>query len=322
MNYIKTGDLKSLNNYNEAYVTIGNFDGLHIGHIKIIKAMKKDAGGGRTIAVTFEESTSLYVNPEKFKGYLFPEGYKIKALSLAGIDEIISLDFNRVAGIEARDFIELFRDKIGKLHFYVGSDFRFGKGNSGSIHTIQEAVKDENLTLKVIEKRRYHFSAVSSSLIREKILCGELEAAAAMLGRPYFIISRKIPGDGIGKKTGYPTINLEINRQVLPQIGVYFSLFYINERFYPSMTYVGSRPTFSSHEIRNETNIVDYDGDFSLLRNNEKYCVLYIKKIRNEKKFHNLDDLNKTIYNDKRKVIKLYSEYKSSGKLPEAFMFL
>ena len=236
--------IESLKRYEEAFVTIGNFDGLHLGHMKIIEAMKNDAGGKPLIAVTFEESTALAVDPGKFKGYLFPPGFKMKALSLSGVKDIISLDFKSVADIEAGDFIKLFLDRIGKLHIYAGPDFRFGKGNLGSIHTLRESAGPHGIagglmTLTIIEKLKAGLSAVSSSLIRDRILEGELEEAAAMLGRPYFITSRKIKGDGIGKKTGYPTINLELNRQILPHPGVYFTLFYFEGGLYPSMTYIG-----------------------------------------------------------------------------------
>ncbi len=322
MNAVITDNIKLLKSYDEAYVTIGNFDGLHLGHRKIIESMKKDARGAPAIAVTFEESTSLIVNPGRFKGYLFPDGYKKKALSQAGIDNIVSLDFKSVAGMEAHDFVKLFMDRIEKLHFYVGPDFRFGRGNLGNIHTLKSFEREGFFTLKVVEKLKCNLVTVSSSLIREKIIEGDLELAAGLLGRPYFISSRKIKGDGIGERTGYPTINLEINRQILPQAGVYFSLFYLEDRLYPAMTYIGTRPSMESHEMRNETNIIDFDGDPGKVMDGVNYTVLFIKKIRNEKKFHNLDDLQKNIYNDKSKVIKLYSEYKNAGKLPETGIFL
>ncbi|MGA2142907.1 MAG: riboflavin kinase [Brevinematales bacterium] len=313
--------IESLKKYEEAFVTIGNFDGLHLGHMKIIEAMKKDAGGKPVIAVTFEESTAIAVDPVKFKGYLFPPGFKMKVLSLSGVSDIISLDFKSVADIAAGDFIKLFLDRIGKLHIYAGPDFRFGRGNLGSIHTLRESA-GPRMMLTVIEKLKKGISAVSSSLIRDRILEGELEEAAAMLGRPYFITSKKIKGDGIGRKTGYPTINLGMNRQILPHPGVYFTLFYFGGSLYPSMTYIGRRPTLDKQEMRNETNIIEFGGDFGVFKDGKDYSVMYIKKIRNEKKFHNLDDLEKTIYNDKSSVLELYSEYKASGKLPGTAIFV
>ncbi len=315
-------NLDSIPVFEEAYVTVGNFDGLHRGHQRIITAMQSDAGKKPTIAMTFEEATSLYINPHEFKGYLFPEDYKQKALSLMGIQNIISLRFEEIADLDSIDFIRVLKNKIKKVHFYVGYDFKFGKGNSGNIHTLQRHASDKTFILNVMEKMKYHFSTISSSSIREKIKHGDLEAAQAMLGRPYFIVSNKIAGDGAGKKIGFPTINIEINQQVLPQIGVYFSLFYFKKKLYPSMSYIGNRPTMTHHEMRNETNILDFDGDYGEIKTGEKQTVLFIKKIRNEKKFNNLEELEKNLYNDRRQVLELYQEYKKKPDFPDTGLFM
>ncbi len=305
--------------FDEAFVTIGNFDGLHKGHQRIVGMMQKDARESPTVAVTFEKATSLYLNPDRFKGYLFPEDYKKKALSGIGIQNILSLDFNRIAGMEAEVFIDLLKERIKNLHLYVGQDFRFGRQNLGNIHMLRNMASGKSFTVNVVKKIKRGFIAVSSSAIRVKIRGGRMEEAADMLGRPYFITSKKIKGDGIGRKNGYPTVNFEINSQVLPGDGVYFTLFYHGGKYMPSMTYIGTRPSMQNHDLRNETNIVEEDADLSGIHDGGNYTILYIKKIRNEKKFNNLDELLENLYNDKRQVIELYSRYRTSGKLPFLF---
>jgi riboflavin kinase/FMN adenylyltransferase len=320
MNAALFSELTDLPRLEEAYVTVGNFDGLHKGHRKIIDAMQRDAGTLPTIAVTFEEATSLYLKPGIFKGYLFPDNYKRKALAAMGMKIIMSLSFDRIAGMEAGEFIRVLKNRIKFLHFYVGKDFRFGRGNTGSVHMLRKLARDKLLTVKVIEKMKWHFLTISSSAIREKIINGRMQEAADMLGRPYFITSRKIKGDGIGAQNGYPTINLEINRQVLPQNGVYFTFFNLGDKCLPSMTYIGNRPSMKSHEKRNETNIVDAGGNLGGIKNGNEYTVLYIKKIRNEKKFNNLDELRENLYNDRKRVLELYSRYRIKWKIDEIFL--
>jgi len=304
--------LNEIPHFSEGYITIGNFDGLHLGHQEIINKLISDSKGKNTIAITFEKATSQILHPESFRGYIFPQDFKNKALSKMGIKYIVLLNFNEIASLSSQDFLNFIKSRIKSIHLYVGNDFKFGKNNHGNIYTLMKEEKKGNFSVTVLNKRCYKGIPISSSIIRQEISRGDLKMANTMLGRPYFITSEKIKGNGIGSKIGFPTINLKLNEQVIPESGVYFSLFYFKKRFFPSMTYIGKRPTLNGNTIHNETNILEFDGDFKTFRNGEKYTVLFLSKTRDEKKLNNLEELQKIIYNDRKKVLELYTRYRKS----------
>lgn len=304
-------DLSSLPKFDEAYVTIGNFDGLHIGHQRILGKMCKDAGSKPTIAVTFEKAPIESLNPGKFKGYLFPYGYKKHFLKKLGVGHMVNLTFEDVRDIPADDFIEILLKKIKKARLYVGYNFRFGKGNTGSASTLEKESVRDGFKLTVIDRIICGKTVVSSSTIRDLISEGNVEKASEFLGRPYFLASSAEKGDGIGSKIGFPTLNIKENGQVLPKEGVYFTLYQHNGHFFPAMTYVGRRPTLTDNggPVRIETNILEFNGDISRIGRLREHRIFFIRMTRGEKKLHNLDELKKILYNDRKVIMDLYKRY-------------
>ena len=307
-------NLSSLPSFDEAFVTIGNFDGLHVGHQKILGKLCRDArlaGGKPTVAVTFEKAPIETLNPRKFRGYLFPPGYKKNFLEKMGIGHMVSLSFNSVRDIPADKFIEKLLKKTGRTHLYVGYNFRFGKGNTGSAGSLERESRLEGFDLTVIDRVVCGNSVVSSSSIRELVSAGDVEKAGEFLGRPYFLASTLEKGDGIGSKIGFPTLNLKENGQVLPGDGVYFTLYQHRNAFYPAMTYVGRRPTLTGNNgpVRIETNVLEFGGKWADVSRRKEHRIFFVRRTRGEKKLHNLDELREILYNDRKVIMDSYNRY-------------
>jgi riboflavin kinase/FMN adenylyltransferase len=306
--------LDKLPQYERAFVTIGNFDGIHLGHKKILDKLVADAENFHRIVITFRDAPRKFINPRIFSGYIFPPGYKIKVFESLGIDSLVYLDFPDVKDLSAEEFLYRITNKISDLHLYVGHDFRFGNGGRGGIGFLKREAENTGFSLTEVGEHKFRGQSVKSTNIRRMIMRGDMKTAADMLGRPYFIVSKKITGDNLGKKIGFPTLNLEINNQVLPAIGVYFTYCFVDGRFLPSMSYIGKRPTVNGIDLRLETHILNFDGGLE----NKEYPLAFIEKIRNEKKLHNLEELQKILYNDKEVIYTLAAKH----RLPDNFVKL
>ncbi len=290
----------------EIYLSIGNYDGFHLGHKRITDELIKAAGHKKKCLITFKKAPLEFLEKEKFKGYIFPFGYKEKIFEEYGFDYFISLDFNEVKDIDKENFIKMLKEKFSKINIFIGYNFRFGKNNEGNIEFLKQKIENTF----IIDKVSIDGKKISSSLIRELIAKGEIEKANIFLGREYFIDSEEIKGDGIGSKIGFPTINLKINEQVLPSYGVYFTIYKIEDKVFPAMTYIGKRPTFNGSELRNETNIINLDNEsLKIIKKIKKHKIFFIKKTREEKKCHNLEELKNLLYNDREIILNLFKEY-------------
>lgn len=313
--------ISALPRFNEAYVTIGNFDGLHVGHQRILDKMCRDSGNKPTIAVTFDKAPIETLNPKKFRGYVFPYGYKKLFLGKVGIDHMVNLSFEDVRDIPADDFIEILLDKIKKAHLYVGYNFRFGKDNTGSAETLKKESVRDSFSLTVFKRIICGNTVVSSSVIRDLISEGNVEKAGEFLGRPFFMASTLEKGDGIGSQIGFPTLNMKENGQVLPKTGVYFTLYQYRDSFQPAMTYIGKRPTLTGGhgDIRIETNVLGLNGKPALVGHSKEHRIFFIKRTRGEKKLNNLEELKNTLYNDRKLIMGLYDRYKVPKQLKKIF---
>ncbi len=313
--------MKILNSVNDfpkldrVFISIGNFDGFHIGHQKIIEEMKESCGEKYPLfVITFRHAPLTILKPEKFKGYIFPLNYKEKIFEKIGIDFLASLDFREVKDWDKEKFVMFLKSRFREIYLFIGEDFRFGKNNEGEVKFLTKEIQN----VKVIKKVKYENFEVSSSLIRNLLQKGEIEKANKMLSRPFFICSEVEKGDGIGSKIGFPTLNLKENEQVIPAIGIYFTLYRLEKKIFPAMTYIGTRPTLGKNSLRNETNILEIDNEsIKILNEKEKHCIYFIKKIREEKRLHNLEELKNLLYNDRKVVLDLFKIYNDIGGLKD-----
>lgn len=299
----KIDDLPELD---EAYITIGNFDGLHIAHQRIINTLINKAGRKPKIVISFCESPRKILKPESFSGYLMPVNIKNQFLSHLGVDFLICPDFIKIKNMTATEFLDFLSQKVKIIHFVIGFDSVIGSDRKG-IDYINDYLQEKHPggTVETMDQMFLDGQRVSSSGIRRFIKQGKIEEANSFLGRPYLYYSIKVSGDKIGKKIGFPTVNLKPNEQVLPKVGVYFTIFYVNQTIFPAMTYIGTRPTVKGKEMRVETNIIGFQGRLA----HDFYPLLFIKRIRGEKTLKNVEELKDMLYNDRTTIRRLFSEY-------------
>ncbi|NPV00606.1 MAG: bifunctional riboflavin kinase/FMN adenylyltransferase [Brevinematales bacterium] len=302
-----------------AFVTIGNFDGFHLGHRKLIESLLADSRavpGSKRVVITFGESVIKFIAPDRFKGYLIPPELKFRILENCGFEYCLSMNFREVSGIPSDEFLDLLCRSFGNMTLYVGYNFRFGKGNTGDNDFLRAEARKRGFTLRVFDRQEINDTAIHSTVIRDLVMGGRVDEAAELLGRPYMIHSRKIHGDRIGRTIGFPTLNLAINEQVLPAIGVYFTLLYLDGRLYPSMTYIGTRPSLHAHDLRLETYLLDFDGHIP----DGEYALFFIRKTRDERSVRNLEELHRLLDQDLREIRNLAALYHESTPFMEIIL--
>jgi riboflavin kinase/FMN adenylyltransferase len=281
----------------QSALTIGNFDGVHKGHIMLIKETLSIAEKNKykSIIIAFEK-------PVKNNTQLLSlADEKIELLKSFNPDEIIILPSDSsVFSQEAQNFFDEFLIKRCKMAAIIcGKDFAFGKNRKGDINWLKNKTKENNILLKALNPLKSNGKKISSTLIRKFIETNKIEKANFLLGRPYNIEGIHFREKGIASKMGFPTINLKTDASKLLPKGVFISLVYDKNKTYPSITNIGYRPTISSEkEISIETHILNFKGVWK----KKKAKISLLKHIRNEKKFKNLADLTNQIKKDVQKA--------------------
>lgn len=280
-------------------IALGTFDGLHIGHMSVIKAVL-DSG--------FYPLALSFASPPKYEvcthNLLMTAKDKKENLELLGAQPVF-MDFDKVKGIEATDFLKQLVQKYNPAVFSFGFDFRFGKDALGNAETIISFCKANNIEYKMSPPVTALNQKVSSSVIREFVANGDMESANAMLGK-YFCFKEQITkGDQRGRTIGFPTINQIYPKDlVIPKLGVYATITEIDGKKYRSVTNIGHRPTFKTENITAETYIFDFkDCAYS-----KAAKISLVSFIRKEEDFGSLDRLKEAIESDKIKAAeKLHS---------------
>ncbi|MCX7830123.1 MAG: bifunctional riboflavin kinase/FAD synthetase [Acidobacteria bacterium] len=298
---IVINSLKSAQTERKRFViTIGNYDGLHRGHKKIIRkviARARETGGASAI-ITFEPHPRFLLHPESAPPLLLTREEKIDILSHWGLDYYIEIEFNyEFSQIKAMDFLKSVWHFLTPSEVYVGEDFRFGLKREGDCGLIKSFAKEHNSYAEGIEKLVISGEEVSSTMIRKCILEGDVEKAHFLLGRPFEIRGIVEGGAKRGREIGFATANLKVGDKIVPKRGVYSTLVDIKEdALLPSVSNIGIRPTFSDIEKEIlEIHIIDREID---LYGKEIRC-LFIEKIRDEKRFSSLSELRRQIEIDK-----------------------
>jgi riboflavin kinase/FMN adenylyltransferase len=305
-------DITALPVFHNAVVTIGTFDGVHLGHTQIINQLKQAATGidGETVIITF------YPHPRKVVGlkdpvYLIstpPE--KQELLSAKGIDHLVVVPFTEeFASQTAEEYVENFLIRHFHPHtLIIGYDHRFGKNRSGDFHLLEAYASNHRFNLIEIPQHLLHQSGISSTRIRENLLNGNLEAANELLGYDYFFEGIVVEGNKIGRTIGYPTANLQIQEpeKLIPCNGVYAVTATLNNSKNPvleGMMNIGLRPTVDGKKRVIEVNLFNFNEDIygSILR------VTIKKYIRGEQKFSSLDALKEQLAMDKTEVDNIFN---------------
>jgi len=277
--------------------TIGNFDGVHLGHQAVFRNLRARAEdlGLPTTVVTFEPQPMEYFAPEAAPARLTRLREKLAALKDAQIDRVVLLEFGpKLANMEADWFVQkLLIDGLDVRYLFVGDDFKFGKGREGDINLLRvvgekRGFEVENMNTFAMDEER-----VSSTLIRESLSRGDLEAASQYLGRPYCIYGRVAHGDERGRTIGFPTANVNLHRLVSPLRGVFaVKVGGLGDETLLGVANIGNRPTVKGDMIHL---LEVYLFDFNRSIYGEHLMVEFCHKIRDEKKFDNFEQLKHQI---------------------------
>lgn len=279
-------------------LTLGNFDGVHLGHQKIFKALKEEAQkiDGEAIVFTFDPHPLQVLDPQRCPPFITPFKKKLMLVEMLGIDVIIVATFDLgIANIVPQTFVrQILVDKIGAKKILVGYNYYFGKDRKGNVEMLIQLGKKFGFEVKVIGALKVNDTPVSSSKIRELIQGGQMGEAAQLLGRNYRLMGKVIWGSGRGKDLGFPTANLEILNGLYPKTGVYAVEVIMGDKTYPGVADVGYNPTFGKNPLSVEVHILDFSADIY----GEEIQLVFYKRMRDEKAFGNSDSLVRQMKKD------------------------
>jgi riboflavin kinase/FMN adenylyltransferase len=306
--------LHNLQSYNQrSVVTIGSFDGVHLGHQAILQQVKATAAmlGLPSVVMTFEPQPQEYFSGEKAPARLMRLREKIDALLEFGIDRVVCLQFNRVLrNLTASEFIhQVLVDGLSIKHLIVGDDFRFGCDRSGDFRMLAEFGKNCDFDVQDTKTLEIDNERISSTRVREFLQQADFGRASQLLGRPFSIKGRVVYGQQVGRKLGFPTANVQLNRYSAPLTGVYAVLVDIDGMSYQGAANVGIRPTVGDLvKPILEVHLFDFSDDLY----GQRIEVEFMHKIRDEAKFTTLDKLVETIRQDVKQIRAWFAGAKST----------
>ena len=281
-------------------MTIGNFDGVHRGHREIMQRVRAIARehGWKAAVLTFDPHPSKLVSPDRAPRLLTTPEERARLILEQGIDEVLILPFTlEIARLNPEEFIHrILVNKLKARAVLVGDNFRFGNRAAGDARTMQERGSEYGFTTEIVKAVTLRGRVISSSEIRRLIESGNVSLACRLLGRPYSLQGRVVPGEGRGSKQTVPTLNLETQAEVLPKTGVYVTRTRdrAGARSWSSITNVGYRPTFNGHGLTIETFLLSsLEGATP-----EEISVEFLRWLREERKFENAEALKNQIGRD------------------------
>ena len=288
--------------------TVGYFDGVHLGHQKIIEKLVTDASKnkGKSILVSFWPHPRKVLYPNDHFDYIQSNEDKFKSIEKLGVDVIYLIEFTKeFSKVTAENFVnDILVNKLQINKLIIGYNHHFGYKREGNFNYLYNLRKNLAFDIEEVKKKEINKNLkISSSEIRNEILKGNMSKVNMMLGYLYSIKGEVIKGDGIGKKLNFPTANIKIHNdgKILPSDGVYAGYAIISDKKFIGMINIGKRPTVEGKERRVEMNIFDYSG----MLYGKEMKISFIKRIRNEQKFKNLDDLSNQLRKDKLETIKI-----------------
>lgn len=290
-----------------AVLTVGNFDGVHRGHQRILRTARALAhvSSSAVVAMTFEPLPLAILRPESAPPRLTPWDEKLTQLQRAGADAVVRLDADwPLLSLSAEDFVrEILVKRIHPSYIVEGPNFGFGRGRAGNVETLRALASRGGFQVREVEPYRLELTgdgmvAVSSTLLRRVVAAGRVEDASKCLGRPYALVGQVVHGAGEGRKMGYPTINLEVAEQLIPAEGVYAGWADVAGMHRPAAISVGTRPTLGGGALVVEAFVLEETGDWyaSTAR------LEFIARLRDQRKFASREDLTAQITQDIAKV--------------------
>ena len=280
-------------------LTIGNFDGVHLGHQALLKKLvaKSKKMGMPSLVISFSVTPETFFGRPKARLSNFRDKHLF--LKSLGIDKHLLIRFNKsFSEVSASSFInKILVQKIGIKHCFIGDDFRFGKDRLGDFSMLKKASLENNFSIEKINSVLLNGQRVSSSGVRGLLSEGDFNGAEKFLGRPFSISGKVAHGDKLGRTIGFPTANISIHRKLSPILGVYSVLIKLKSKTYNGVCNVGKRPTLGGSKTLLEVFIFDFNEEIY----GDYVTVIFKQKCREEKKFESFDALKKQIKNDVEK---------------------
>lgn len=284
-------------------LTLGVFDGLHIGHQQIMQTVVDRAKAIHAVptAITFDPHPRAVLHPESAPPLLQTLDQRLANFEFLGIEQTIVIPFTReFAANPAEDFLkDIIRDRLHAKEVYLGKGFAFGRSRGGNIELLRRMSAELGFAADEVEEVQLRGRRISSSAIRELLNNGRVNLARRMLGRPYGVEGVVIRGNRRGHTIGFPTANLKPQNRVIPRYGVYATATLIDGHWRRSITNIGVRPTFETEaEPSIESYIFDFDSDLY----GDSLRVRFLHRIRDERKFNGIDELKSQIERDTRRA--------------------
>ncbi len=290
-----------------AVVTSGTFDGVHVGHSKILSRLQEIATkkNGETVVITFWPHPRLVLHPEDTSLRLlntFEE--KAELLKAQGIHHLVRIPFTKeFSQLSSEEFItQILVETIGTKKLVIGHDHHFGKNREGSFEQLKLNGPKYGFEVEEIPRQDVDHVGVSSTKIRKALEDGDIETAKHFLGHPYSLTGRVIMGDKLGRILGYPTANVEIDTsyKLVPADGIYAATVQYAHGLFKGMLYIGNRPTVNGVKRNIEVNIFDFNKDIY----GESLTIFFHSLIRGDAKFNDLEELKRQLYLDKVEALK------------------
>ena len=286
-------------NIKPSAAVIGNFDGVHRGHLEVLKNAKEFSSKSNLplSVLTFDPHPREFFSKENTNFLLQKVSEKAEVLSKNNIDYLINLKFDDLLSeLSPEQFVEkVLSESLSLKHIFVGKDFKFGKDRAGDINSLKSFGLKYRIGLSSIKLKNHDGASISSTKIRNNLKKGEIKEANELLGRPYMISGLVIEGDKRGRQIGFPTANISLGNLIRPAFGVYAVLIEgIENKVLRGIANIGRRPTVNDRGVLLEVNIFDFNEDIY----GKKIFISLIDFIRDEKKFDGIENLKKQIVMD------------------------
>jgi riboflavin kinase/FMN adenylyltransferase len=285
-------ELKQLNRqFPSPVLTLGNYDGVHLGHKQIFQQVIDSAHrqSGTSIIFTFEPHPLQVLSPNHAPPMLNTFRRKMELFESFGIDVVICAEFTlEFAAMPPEDFVQkILVEKVGVQEVFVGYDYAFGKGKKGTTEALKRMGEEKNFKVTIVPAYTLEGEVVSTTGIRKRVQNGEMEEVSRMLGRTYATEGIVVPGDHRGKTLGFPTANIYSHNQIYPKRGVYAVQVEHSGQLYDGVVNIGTHPTFGEGDVTIEVHIFDFHEEIY----GQFVRVLYVKRIRDEVAFKSKEDL-------------------------------
>jgi riboflavin kinase/FMN adenylyltransferase len=295
-------ELASISPQGETLLTIGVFDGVHAGHRYLLKRLHQRAEERNLLGgvVTFNPHPQSVLHPDKQLPWLSSLEDRVATLRQLGLSVVAVLTFTpKLAQLSARDFMSLLKRYLRMEGIVVGPDFTLGRAGEGNINLLHALGDEMKFSVEVIPPYTIDGEIVSSTLIRQALVQGDMSRVEKLMGRRFYLMGKVITSDKRGRVLGFPTANLDMKpEQASPDNGIYVTITHVDGKQFPSATNIGTRPTFGGGKKLVETHLLNYQGSLY----DKDIRVEFVQKLRDEKRFASSEELKTQIKKDVRKV--------------------